>query len=1229
MAGETEDEIPETGAVFTFGKSKFADNIPSKFWLKNDVPLKLACGDEHTALITENGKLFMFGSNNWGQLGLGEKISVNKPTCVKALKSEKVKLVACGRTHTLVYTSCGNLYAAGGNNEGQLGLGDYVERTSFQLVEFFTKHGPVKMLAAGSNTSAAITQDGKLYVWGDNSEGQIGLGEEEGTSTPRKLDIGKQVTWISCGYYHSAFVTEDGALFSFGERDSGKLGLGSSQLPNHRVPQQVEGICEPVLQVACGGSHTLALTEKHLYSFGLGQFGQLGHGTFTFETLIPKEVEHFRKGRVKHIACGENYSAVLTESELLYTFGDGRHGKLALGDEYFANQFKPTLCPRFLKYHVQAVTCGGCHMVVLAKPRLSSEVILEDNDVTEDHLEKLLRESESRNSLNRSLSARDRRRERERSPEQFGIMFRSLPPLSSGHLNVSLPASSQTLRSQLNKRTTNGFPRNGLLSSTGNLTEEQEQVDGRTPVKNYRDNESVKDLGETAELFNLTHAMKMDPAEKTTTLCPVQKRKKVKAGGKCNKVVEQLTKDPGADHRWAGLMSSTALPTGLLSHSGKSQFGESQLPRILHQSSESTGVDSDKGTVVKKSKIVRQTVRRHRAKSESQTKCKPDSQSKLIKIKPKAKVNSDQDDVQKYEVEEHLSNLKGIETKNGKEAYQLEEKSKGVRQGGLDLKARSLKKRQQQVAKEEFLARITQVKPIPAESDVKFEEVESKAVAVQNNSLDIEQEVQDWDMSSSGEQYNRVQVAPRKTQSTDPECNIKKTKGFKAADSISSPSENTLPSSLIEVTSLIQDLPIESPAHLLKEVAFSNILSRAPSFNSSQTGASQNSLDKQTLSNTASIYEDPDRKVSKRLAVTINVKPVPAASDKETERTNEKTEEVESGKEEFGQVSLAWGQGITDTEKDGKNGVKSVKEEIKCVETKPKKEEESDTESEEELEDDEEVSKNVEQEEKKSRMNYNKEKKDKDSEVSEEKEKTESIHGEEDNSEEESGNESEGETGSEKEEQVSKQGTKESKAGQEKSEEEENGSVVGQKESKEEEGEESAAEKEEEKDSEAEKEEEEESEAGKEEEGESEAGMKEAIENKAGKEEEEESEAGKVKGEKEVEDNEEEGEESEEDGEEGEEERKEEGEVMEEEGKESKARWEKSEEEEESEAGQEESEPEEEKIEGEEGESETENEESEKEEEEESETDKEESEGDDEESEHKIRRKKRGRRRRE
>ncbi|CAG00876.1 unnamed protein product, partial [Tetraodon nigroviridis] len=371
----------ETGAVFTFGKSKFADNIPSKFWLKNDVPSQISCGDEHTALITKNGRLFMFGSNNWGQLGLGSKVTVNKPTCVKALKSEKVLLAACGRNHTLICTGEGRVFSSGGNSEGQLGLGDCEERTTFRRIHALDSLGPIKMLAAGSNTSAALTESGKLFMWGDNTEGQIGLGKESHAPWPQEVSVGAPVSWVSCGYYHSALVTAAGALYTFGERDSGKLGLTTEQLPRHRVPQPVRSIGEPVRQVACGGGHTVALTgggstrrrprctrgfavdlagflwlsEDRLFTFGLGQFGQLGHGTFVFESRLPRLVEHFKKGRVRQVACGENHSAVITDGGLLYTFGDGRHGKLGLGDENFTNQFKPTLCSRFLKYGVQAV----------------------------------------------------------------------------------------------------------------------------------------------------------------------------------------------------------------------------------------------------------------------------------------------------------------------------------------------------------------------------------------------------------------------------------------------------------------------------------------------------------------------------------------------------------------------------------------------------------------------------------------------------------------------------------------------------------------------------------------------------------------------------------------------------------------------------------------------------------------------------------------------------------
>ncbi|XP_048835401.1 X-linked retinitis pigmentosa GTPase regulator-like [Brienomyrus brachyistius] len=507
MAGGNEDDIPGSGAIFTFGKSRFADNVPSKFWFKNDKALKMCCGDEHTALITGKGKLYMFGVNNWGQLGLGTKATVNKPTCVKALKAEKVKLAACGWSHTLVYTSHGNLYVAGGNSEGQLGLGDCKERVSFERLPFFRGREAIRMLAAGCSTSAALTGEGKLFMWGDNREGQIGQGNESRALKPREVAVGRPVTWVSCGFRHSAFVTVDGHLYTFGECDGGRLGLPPKQWDCHRVPQVVQGIPDRVTQVACGESHTIALTVTDIYSFGMGQFGQLGHGTFVFQASLPKLVDHFQKGKVRQVECGGSHTAVITDNGLLYTFGDGRHGKLGLGEETYTNQFKPTLCPRFLKYHVRSVACGGCHMLVLARPRsgLSRQVSLEEDDIMEASLGTSYSEVQEGSvtypTVSRSMSARVRRRQREQSPQQFGLMVQT--HLKSSFFSTSLPFSSRIahLRPPCMEPATRGL-QNGL-STFRTIPSRTEKVTSEDP-EDTEDNEmKMKDLGGTTDKLNL------------------------------------------------------------------------------------------------------------------------------------------------------------------------------------------------------------------------------------------------------------------------------------------------------------------------------------------------------------------------------------------------------------------------------------------------------------------------------------------------------------------------------------------------------------------------------------------------------------------------------------------------------------------------------------------------------------------------------------------------------
>ncbi|NWW79920.1 RPGR regulator, partial [Climacteris rufus] len=526
--------VLESGAVFTFGKSKFAEDIPSKFWFKNDKPTLISCGDEHTAIITGKGKLYMFGSNDWGQLGLGSKNTISKPTCVKALKPEKPKLAVCGRNHTLVYTEKGNVYAAGGNSEGQLGLGDTEERTTFHLISFFTNQHKIKQLAAGSYTSAAVTEDGQLFVWGDNSEGQIGLANEVCVSVPCQVDVGKPVSSVSCGYYHSALITGDGELYTFGEPANGKLGLLPEQLKNNRVPQPVLGIMEKVTKVACGGEHTVVLTETDVYTFGLGQYGQLGHGTFVFESSVPKSVKHLRRHKICNIACGENHTAVIAENGLMFTFGDGRHGKLGFGEESFTNLFDPTLCYNFLKFTVLLVACGGCHMLVFAAPRPkgSEEVILED--LYETHLiatiPKMSGDFVLANTLQLS-AARIRRRERERSPEQFVRMAQTLPPMGESFLKPSLPVTNNTSPFCFSAKS---LPKAKSVRDGDHDKENNHQKDktGEVSAEQDSDNENIdRNLGDTTDILNMTHAMKLNSGDWSLKLSPLQKQKEQNLSG--------------------------------------------------------------------------------------------------------------------------------------------------------------------------------------------------------------------------------------------------------------------------------------------------------------------------------------------------------------------------------------------------------------------------------------------------------------------------------------------------------------------------------------------------------------------------------------------------------------------------------------------------------------------------------------------------------------------------
>ncbi|KAK6620584.1 hypothetical protein RUM43_010876 [Polyplax serrata] len=365
MSRSDEYEIPDTGAVFTFGRSRFAENLSSHFFVRNDPVLEISCGDEHTALVCESGRVFLFGKNDYGQLGFGHTKVVNKPSCLKYLKPFQSIHVACGKGHTIVSTACCRLFTFGCNSDGQLGLGDLENKTVPQLVSTgLSDEDSIVAVAAGCHHSAFLTGKGELYLWGSNTEGQCKGKEVKNVLRPQKLEFAHPITTVSCGYYHTAYIS-NGHCYTLGEADNGKLGRPTKSPGDD--PEKVE-ISEKCAFVKCGGNHTIIQTESgKAFAFGSNFSGQLGIGSSESEFSVPQPVK-FPDENVKlvQLSCGESHSAFVTDQGVLYTCGDARYGKLCNEDDLI-NLKTPTVSHALKNYFCTSAHCGGCHTMVIAK----------------------------------------------------------------------------------------------------------------------------------------------------------------------------------------------------------------------------------------------------------------------------------------------------------------------------------------------------------------------------------------------------------------------------------------------------------------------------------------------------------------------------------------------------------------------------------------------------------------------------------------------------------------------------------------------------------------------------------------------------------------------------------------------------------------------------------------------------------------------------------------------
>lgn len=285
----------------------------------------ISTGLYHTIAVKNDGTVWTWGNNSYGQLGSGTTYDRLTPFSIIGVSS--VVAVAAGQYHSLALTSGGIVWAWGYNGYGQLGDGTTTERTSPVQVILLTN---VVAIAAGQNFSLALKSDGTVWGWGYNGYGQLGDGTTTTRQSPVQVTALTGVSQIAAGAYHSLARKSDGTVWTWGYGGYGQLGNGSTSSQSNIV--SVAGISSAT-SIGAGDNHSLAvLSNGSVWAWGYNGYGQLGDGTTTNEDSpiqVGTAVSGFSGFSV--VAGGSNFSLAMQAGGTVWAWGDNTQGQFGDG----------------------------------------------------------------------------------------------------------------------------------------------------------------------------------------------------------------------------------------------------------------------------------------------------------------------------------------------------------------------------------------------------------------------------------------------------------------------------------------------------------------------------------------------------------------------------------------------------------------------------------------------------------------------------------------------------------------------------------------------------------------------------------------------------------------------------------------------------------------------------------------------------------------------------------
>ena len=300
-----------------------------------------SAGNEHFLALDKDGVVWGLGQNYHGQIGDGTRTYALTPTKVNFPRNIDIFQVEGGGTHSAVLTTDGYVYTWGRNNNGQLGL-----PSSNEVVTTPTRVQGVNRIikiAANRDHTMALREDGTIWTWGWNRDGQLGNGTRINSNVPVQVAGITNARHITAGDGHSAAILADGRIVSWGRNWDGQLGNGGPGFTS--TPLQVESL-NGIQNVVAGDSFTLALQDDGtVWGWGRNNQHQLIAASTT-DQRIPTRAQNTRPGwsgvldNVMELATGTdiNYTHVLAIRDVgsqvggaVYSWGWNMQGQGGIG----------------------------------------------------------------------------------------------------------------------------------------------------------------------------------------------------------------------------------------------------------------------------------------------------------------------------------------------------------------------------------------------------------------------------------------------------------------------------------------------------------------------------------------------------------------------------------------------------------------------------------------------------------------------------------------------------------------------------------------------------------------------------------------------------------------------------------------------------------------------------------------------------------------------------------